>query len=379
LSVALAYLYVHWKNSPRHFAFVLATCTALLATNYMGFGAALGCIAIDWLLWGRKSNGPTWRTAAILALIQVIITIAFLQIYNPFHLPPKPLASSLVLKLDRIWWNIRDLSVNQFWIIPLIVAAPLVWICVKRDQWLLRGALALLVYFAFVTAVEPHGNGEFSDVRYFCGLIPLAIAVEARVIRAILHRNGAIALLVGLPILCTNALSGSTWADPISTGAAPIFTAEPTQCTLISFFRELEHPPTDPYSVTASWLNEHLAEDSSILVLPQYAMYPLMFLSPKMIYGWQLTDPPAPQFKALPDIHFAWRTLPEYLILFGPNGKASSKTDLSRAPNWRSIYSLVHTVPVYGKDMYRPELFLRNFQDPHRDLTDAEIYIYKKN
>jgi hypothetical protein len=378
LSVVLAYLYVHWKNTLRQIAQIVVVCTALLATNYIGFAAAAACFAIDWLLWGRGSIRPGWRRAIAFVILQSIIALAFLRVYNPFHAPQVKPFDSWSMKLERAWWDARDLSVNQFWIIPILLAIPAVYALVRRDQWLLRGGVAVAVYFLCVTLVAPHGSGEFSDIRYFCGMIPLTLALEARAIRAVTSRRGSLALVAGLPILCTNILSGSIWASPVSTGSDPIITALPTQFTLASFTKELENPPGEPFSPTAAWMKQYLPQDATVLVIPQYATYPLMFLSPQFVFAWQLSDPPAAQFQALPAIDFAHRVWPQFVVLFGRAGAKQADAVLGAKGDWRDLYSQVQTIPVYGKDAYRPELFLRNFSDPGWNLAKAAVYIYKK-
>jgi hypothetical protein len=148
--------------------------------------------------------------------------------------------------------------------------------------------------------------------------------------------------------------------------------------TLYSFISELENPPPDPYSAASAWLEQNVQPNATVLVLPPYACYPLLFRVPKLIYAWQLTDPPAPQFRGLPDIFFEGRTLPEFLVLFGADGVGLAQHNPYLQGAMENKYSVVGALPIYGRDMYRPELFLRDFFPRQRDLTGSGIYILRK-
>src|SRR4029453_16666687 len=81
------------------------------------------------------------------------------------------------------WWNLRDLNATEcLWLgmLPLALAVA----AVRRDLWLIRGVLCL-VLFAFVAALlspQPVGWATFADIRYMSTTLPLAIFLSARTV-----------------------------------------------------------------------------------------------------------------------------------------------------------------------------------------------------
>jgi hypothetical protein len=137
----------------------------------------------------------------------------------------------------------------------------------------------------------------------------------------------------------------------------------------------LVHPQAEPFTPAIAWIREHVAPGQSVLVKPDWMVYPLMFRAPNAVYAWQLKDPPTrEEYRALPDIHFEGRVAPDYMIAFGPWRKEIGEAQDLLAP--RGVrYRLVDTIPVYWQDLYRPEIIWRSFTtiEPGEG-TDVRIY-----
>jgi len=361
LSALLAYLYLHWSCKWPRLLLMFFLAIALLASNYISFGAALLCMAVDWCIWGRRTVRMSWKSAIAMASSIAFVGAATLYVYNPFNVtqPGKqPIESNELLQL---WWNVRDLSVNEFCILPLLALVPIVgfW---RKDVWLLRGGAALVVYFAVVNFVEPH-HSSFAELRFLSPIIPLCCVLEVRALLLAVGRLKWLAVLIGVPIMGTNVLSGSTIFHPGLVGI-------PLRSTICCFLGELADPPTDPYRAASDWINANVPADATVCVFPRYASYPLMFHAPRQVYGWQLEYPPEPQFRNLPDIQFMGREAPRFIILFGQEG-VSQFQPVKLLDGTKVDYSVVKILPVFGKDLFRPELYMRVFKpmpvDPGRD------------
>lgn len=350
MTVLLAYLYLHWPEQRGRQWLMLIPITALLASNYMSFFAAAACLLVDWIFWTRRTIRPSWNLAILIAA-QLLIAIALLSIWNPLGAKPpvwSAVTSTFTGKLEHLWWNVRDMSVNEFFIAPLLLAAPIVaW--VKRDAWLARGSVAVVVYFAVVSYLAPRGDGGFAEVRYFCPMIPLFVVLETRVLRLITPRRPMVALILAAFLFGTNLLSGATF---FNSGVVPV----PPRSSIAAFIGQLFDPPTECYSSTSNWLNANISPSQSVLVLPQIATYPLMFHSPQMVYAWQLPDPPPKQFEGFDSIQYEGRIDPNYIVIFGRPGWKNF-----RMLHPQSAYIMKETIPEYGVDLYKPELFLHVF------------------
>jgi hypothetical protein len=119
--------------------------------------------------------------------------------------------------------------------------------------------------------------------------------------------------------------------------------------------------------------------DDSVWVTPYYATYPLMFAAPNALYAWQLSSPPRPDFAGLPPIHFAGRVAPDFIVALGPEARREIGAIASQAALSDFHYELAATIPVYWKDMYRPELYWRNFETTTKFDPDREgVFIFRK-
>jgi len=372
LSTALAYLYVHGRRAetprPQRLRWLLAMAAlsvCLLATNYINYAAFYACAAVDYLAWGRRRCRLARRDLAMLFAPQVILGGLIVAVWNPLGkaVVPHENASWLADKATLFWWSLRDLSRCEFGVAALILSAPVLY-WATRDAWLLRALSALLVYVAAATLLSPQpvSATSFADVRYLVPLIPLCIALGVLCINTLRRRVAATAIPLAVVAFGTNLLQlGPHVGDPVHS-------------TLVEYVGELARPRATAYAVAAAWLNANAAEGESVWVLPEYALSPLMFHAPRAVYAWQLSWPPAEQFRGLPDIHFKDRVPPDTIVAFGP-----VVGPLRKMLSARGGYVPAATLDVYWRDDARPELFWHAFGPVARfDRATEAIYIFRR-
>ncbi|HPD13980.1 MAG TPA: hypothetical protein PLE19_03480 [Planctomycetota bacterium] len=375
LSTALAYLYVHGREAEtpraqrlRWLLAMAALSVCLLATNYINYAAFYACAAADYLAWGRRRCRLARRDLALLFAPQVILGGLIVAVWNPLGkaVVPHESASWLADKATLFWWNLRDLSRCEFGVAALILSAPvLCW--ATRDAWLLRAFTALLVYVAAATLLSPQPVSvtSFADVRYLVPLVPLCIALGVLCVRALGRRLPAAAVPLAVAAFGTNLLQlGPHLGDPV-------------RSTLAEYLGELARPRTTAYGAAAAWVNANVAEGESVWVLPEYAVSPLMFHAPRAVYAWQLSWPPAEQFRGLPDIHFKDRVPPDVILAFGPVVQPLRRILAAwESRGWR--YDQAATLDVYWRDDARPELFWHAFRPVARfDRATEGICIFR--
>jgi len=368
-SVALVYVYWRWKPSARNLLILAAISVLLFTSNYLNYLALYGCLAIDYFFWKRKEWPATARNAILLFGPQVILNGVIGYIWNPLRTQygGSVWANSLWDRLDLFFMYWRDMNFCEFLSIPMLLLTLGIGVMLRR-AWLVRGCVALLVYVAVITFISPQAVklAVYADVRYVAAVIPLAIALEAGAICILFQRHAILAVGAAILIFSTNFFNGGP------------FLAWGIQSTIVNYGCELSHPPPEPYTPTAQWINEHVPEGDSIWVEPDNMTYSLMFYAPRALYAWQLSWPPRPDFAGLPPIHFMGREPPDYLIAFGPNVdvRAQAIEKLNRPD---VDYQRVAVINTVWKDMYRPELFWRTFTpvtqfDPLREA----IYIFQR-
>jgi hypothetical protein len=370
LSVAIAWIYWEKKPSPRNLLILAALSVLLFVSNYMGYLALYLGLTLDYVIWKRKEWPLTWRNGLLLFGPQLVLNGAVACIWNPLRTPfgGYEAMNSLVDRLTLFCWYWRDLNGCEFFSLPVLLLALVVGLRL-RHAWLVRGCIAMLVYVTVITFASPQPVELTSraDIRYASAIIPLAISLEAGALCALCGGRKILLIAVAILVFGTNLFNGGPFLD------------HGFRSTLIDYAGELLHPPPEPYTPTAQWINDHVPAGDSIWVLPDYAAYPLMFHAPRALYAWQFNWPPRPDFAGLPLIHFQGQEPPDYLIAFGP-----ALEDMAHAlQNWKHpgvSYDRVAMIDVFWKDLYRPELFWRSFEPiTNFDPNSQAIYIFRRS
>jgi hypothetical protein len=309
------------------------------------------------------------------------------------------LANSLADRLKYLAWLLRDLNVCEFGNVLLLLVAPLLWLR-RRNSWLIRLPLLLVLYVVAIVALYPLKHDVLSEVRYLSPTIPLWIALGVLVIEetcssrrkeavtgveggrarevgshlpsSISHLplNGAslrrlLPYSAGVLVFGTNLLHFS-WLLPFPYEAAGFMTPYPyaktgLRSTPVLYARELLKPPSDPYTKAALWINQNLRPGQTLWIAPGYAVYPLMFHAPQVVYGWQLSYPPKPPYTDLAEIYFAGRQPPDAIVCFA--GWIEVVRGTLREMEAAGIhYRQLAPLECFGREAHRPELFRRTFK-----------------
>lgn len=370
-STAIVCVYTRWRGSWRVALGMGGLGVLLFATNYLAYAALALCLFVDWLIWRRKEIAWSLRSFSALAIPQIIFIPWIVSLWNPFGtgFGEYVAKNSLWDRCVLFYWNLRDLNTAEFLVGPLLaIGCVLAW--KHKDRILARMLLAFVLYIGFVCLVSPQTlfNTSVADVRYLVPIIPLAVGISTIVILRLTMKYSLLGIALALLAFFTNILNGGPF---LPSGA---------RSTIAEFGREIVFPNQDPYTPTSEWIMENVGLGESIAVYPDYMVYPLMFHSPVPTYAWQLKNETSgvSRFEKVSDIHLEGRIPPDYFILFGPVVLDFLKaTKIWQANGW--YYEHFATIPVFWKDLYRPELFWRSFKpivayDPHGEA----IQVFRK-
>jgi len=387
-SVAVAYCYEKWSNRRGSLILLVLSLVGLQVSHYLDWAAVVACLVMDYLIWGRHRRALRGWDWAKLILPQMVVGAVVWSIWNPAarslaiasagqvnRLSAAEYASTAVPFATLRWyhdylillrWNWRDMLESNFFIVPLLVACPVLYFW-KKTTWLLRAPAALAVFIAAVTLLTTHpikGPSD-ADIRYLSPLLPLGIGVAILTVWAMQPLKKPLRII----LLCGAALS--VFIAHSEPDASPIAASVP-----IRFYHELWKPQREPYTPVAEWINTHLTPGQTVYVQPNYMNYPLMFHAGKALYAWQLPDPPAPEYASVSDALIQGRIAPDYLIAFGP---ATKSIDAARDQlALRGIhYAQVETIHVFWHDVYRPERIARFFATV-KPKPGEEVYIYQR-
>ena len=382
-TVLLAYLYLTRERNGKNIWLLAAASLLLLASNYLCYLAVICSGVVHYLIWGRKDQPFSRPAGLIFAATQIVIGGIIVSFYNPLGKNVWDYSGRTWFseRLTLFFWNLRDLNACELGSGLLIAVAPLIYIF-KKDRRLIEAPVVILTYILTVALFSPQPVEQLSlaFVRYLCPLIPLCIFTAVLVLQALTDRIPWLAFPLALLFFMTNipygggrvhAADGTAFSHVIQQGR--------WRSTILEFLRELCTQRIGPYRMAADWINRNVGEGESILVVPGYAVYPLIFHAPRAVYAWQLAgDESGHQFQSLPDIHFRGRCLPDYIIAFGPSVVEVSGL-LETGDNQEIRYNVVEHLNIYWSDLIRPELAWHSFHPVQDYDPDTEaVFIYKK-
>jgi hypothetical protein len=369
LVVAILAVYVQGVGSLRRKVVLSSLGALLLLCHPIAFMQIAAVLALDWLIFNRKEL-PNFRSLAALLAPFLLLAAPVVSIWNPMAVKSSGEYLSQMTFFDRLtllWWNARDLFRAEFMPLLSLIYVPLAFYR-TRSPWLLRGTLAVAVMIV-VTSVVSYQAVELTsvaDVRYVIGIIPIGMGLGVLSFAAVPEKARMVGLVGAVAIFVTNLGSGKF------NGRGDL------DSTLFHFIREVARPIQEPYTAAAQWLRQNARAGATVVVAPDFMMYPLMFHAPDQVYAWQLADPADPQFSGLDAIHFRGKIPPDYILAFGPT-KQSVEEAIS---SWRSIgleYKKTAELPVFWKETYRPEIFWRSFATVEEFDPAAEgIYVYER-
>ena len=376
LTTLVAYLYCHWDGSRWRLLGIAAVMSLLLTSQYLDYAAVVECLVIDHGIWGRRRRAIRGVDWLVLIVPQLVTAVIVCRIWNPIERAASVVGGAgtaahqavamqshawIYGLLKLFWWNLRDLIACDFVILPLLVLCPLLYLLQKKD-WLLRAPMALLMFVAGIALFTAHpmpavGNAE---VRYLAPLLPLCIGIGILAVSGITY----VAATPASPF-SERKKGGDAGVAATNTkwlGASVVLLLSfATQSSALKYYRELWHPAVEPYTPVAQWVRQNIPAHSTVYVCPDWCVSPMMWNAPQATYVWQLSDPPKPDYANLADIYMKGRIPPDYLIAFGPY--------VSEIDQWRAFfqqkgvrYKPAATIPVYYKEMFRPELIWRSFK-----------------
>lgn len=380
LSLALVYLYLHRDESQKK-RILFAICgVALLATNYFPYGATMVCLFVDYLFFEIWKKRDTRLQIFIFLLVQAIGFCVIVGIWFPFGrkiFPSYVPASWIVDKLTLFWWNLRDLNACEFMWLPILVVALFVWIVGRcRDVWLIRSIIAIVIYAAVISILCPFPVALMDvsyALRYMVAIIPLGIFISVRVLMALSFSFIPTTAALGVFLFLTS-IPYSLFQEVVR---AP--TTIPIRSTLLTWLGELARPQDQAYRAASDWLNANAKPLETVYVLPEFAMYPLMFHAPQQVYAWQLNPEKRSEYPMLPMAHFKGAIMPDIVVVFGGYQNFDSEA-VNRVMAVKGFqYKLVASLGVFGQDQTRPELFWRSFATiPAVDSKSDGTYVYRR-
>ena len=361
LVVATMFVYLEGLHTARR-RVVLGILLGLLALSHVLVCAQIcAALAVDWFVFERRATPFRRSWIWEIGVPFVIVAAPAVLVWNPMRVPSGATIGALTIadRVRLLWLNVRDLFRGEFFPLAFVVYAPLAY-AITRRRWFLRGGAALLVILGVTAALsyQPVTPDTDADVRYVIAVIPIGIALTTSSF-TLLFENRRWGVPIALPLLLVSVVSGRPRSVPLS------------------WYAELLNPIEEPYTPVASWLRRNVPARASVLVFPDYMMYPLMFHAPDPTYAWQL-EPDGRFAGQFAPINYKTLEAPDYVIAFGFSTDAQDALRALGATQ-HAQYKLVQVIDTHAGTVYRPEIFWRDFHtvQPH-DLNDKVVILMRR-
>lgn len=365
-SVLAAYWYLKLlAEGKRRQLWMLALClTFLLTAGTLNYAALVMALIVDYVFWGRKGKVMGKKQMYLPVVAHVAFALIFLSVWNPLKTGNADpiLVNSIQDRIKLMWFIVRDINRCEFFPGLFLTLAP-IFAFLRKDVWLLRGGMAFIIYLVTICVFSPQNlqGASFADVRYLVPVIPLLMFLTARLLWILFGNKILLVTALSILLFWTNLF------NEMGLGYAGL------RSTLLAYGVELASPPPESYTPAVNWIKAQVKPKESVLVIPLWKTYPLMYHAPHPVYAWQLSDPPKRAYAHVDPIHIQGRKMPDYVVAFGPIIQ-----DFFRSPLGKD-YQLMEILPYYWRDMYRPELFWRSFRPVKYDRNAwQEVYILKR-
>jgi len=363
------YLYWNWDGTRKKAVFLALALLGLMFSYYITYVAVTAALAIDYVLWKRKETPLKMSDWLIVIVPQIAGVLAAYLFWNPYDTVLGDRERNNLLGMFKLFYmQIRDMNRNEYYsVFLMVIALGLGWY--KKEKGVLRAILAMLVITAVVAGLSAQVARIMwvADVRYISTIITLCLLVQAR---------GIFLLCGGRPLACVVVAFLAAFSN---FGNGGMFFPEGVRSTAYLFAKELVNPPnSDPYGPVAKWINENIPMGALVLAVPNKDIYPLMFEANRVFYCWQLDDRSQEQFKHLPPVFFKGECLPDYIVVFGQSGPEARQL-ISRYCPPEVRFQQVETPSIFGRALYRPELFWRTFMPVKNYPDDITVKIYKRD
>ncbi len=359
-------------GSPRrHWIAALGVSGALLFLSHFVIGPAflLTLAAVLLAFHARHLERAGWLRLIVAGLIFLAIVLPYAwydQILEIARRPDFNLSKVpwYIRRPTLIWWNLRDLNLIN--VLPwTLIALWAGWLWgLPRHHPARRLALiaaSMIVGNAALVGLlspQPTDSLPLADVRYLILALPFAAAFLGLFLATLDRLSRPLALAVLATLVACNALS--------------LHPANRTfRWLLPAYVNEILHPYPTVTESAVQFLRTHAAQNDTVLLLPTFLNYPILFYAgDRIILASQIDAQSTLSARALKDVNpavFINTTFPQWVICAGKDDRSveilnfyrRSHTEGGKTVAYR--YEYEGTLDVFSQQTQRPELYWHTF------------------
>ena len=306
-----------------------------------------------------------WHKIILAITCFIAATLPYGLYYEIWNRPDLPVThrSLFIHRPTLLWWNIRELNLINCMPWTIIICLLYILIKYRNDctikaawQWFILG-FANLFFIALLSRQNTDVN-SIAEIRYLITTIPALYVLTGIFFRFVHNKNKFIAITLFILFITTNLL---TW-NPLKWQFRWLFPA---------YVYEITHDYPTAHREVVKFLDKNTQQDETIMAIPEYMNYPLMFYrGDKLKFACLLdgnTPLPVEKIEKLNIPVMRDKNFPQWLISFGLKRDTEEfLIYLSRIHTEKGIlvryeYKLIDILDIYWEQTNRPELPWHSF------------------
>lgn len=357
LGTLVAYFYVIYEDRPSYRIGVYCLFMVMVAANYLLAIPFLAAMGISCFLFDDRHKSIRFFLLPfiLVTLCEACLIVWLMSRGGPNN--PEVLRNLHPMDFLRVFWlYLKDYNLTQLLPVGSIVLTILfriqrgffrsndLWEKSRKELTIL---CTIILFTIFLSVLSPESRSQAnSNIRYAVVIFPFLLLVQALAVEeAYLWRKWAGVVLLFV-LIGTNVL-----------------TFTPFRSYFYEYVRENVRPFDNSVKVAVRFLTERSSQDQKVLVSPNHMMAPFQFyLGDRLLISHVIGEDNKNLLAAgvsLPRHLYSSEIVPDWVVLFGP------VVDMPHT--YRQLQRLnfseyrVHTLPIFGPDVSRPEVFWRSF------------------
>jgi glucose uptake protein GlcU len=366
---------------------ILFSASAILSfySNYLlGTAFLISLAAIHFIINPTALKARDWMKMLLALSLFILAVVPYAIHYKIWFRPDQPnLEIWYICWFKLSLWSIRDLNLSNILPWTVIVSTIVIVIWQGKDRKVVRpiiewGGLGI-VYIIALSLFIPHQKGDpaHAPLRYLVPTIPFFAFLKGYSI-GLLRKNTKIgAYIIIIAMISTNIFS----LHPFN---------REFRWLLPAYIREITNPYPTSYKRVVEFFSKVAERDDTILALPMYANYPILFyLGEKMRICCVIdknTHLPLSKLRKLDAPLFIDENFPKWIVSFGSRlqpARIMEYFQRHHVENGEVVgyeYRLVKSLDIYWGQTYRPELPSHHF-GPKTDFDKRHegVYIFRRS
>ena len=372
LTPMICHIYARHEHRPIHIGVAALLFTAFFFTNSLIGLAVLAAMGLSFLLFDDRKKTLVFFLSPLPVVVLAVGLFMFWLFSHGMPAHPDFLNNTHPFDFGRIiWLYLKDYNETQLLPAGMLMILVLLWLAVgefrggfdniKKEVAIISIIVIATVIISFLT--PQNSSAQHSDIRYATPLFPMLFLVQAFAVERMFSWKKWFALPLLFMVIATNLLSFM-----------------PMRSYGYEFARENICPFDNSVKVAVQFLEKRIQHDDMVLVSPNHMLGSMAYyLADSALFCNVIGEDNANLLAAgvrLPEYIYSRETTPDWVVLFGLG--VDTKHTAEHLHRMDMAQYNVHSFPIMGPDVSRPELFARSFRPIRSFQRDEGLFILER-